>query len=325
LKTQYGFIQSALKVARSLELYHETSILPLPMCPLDYTHLDINLELGAKVLKRYMIPEHLKAIALETIDTRFPESEWLHVFTDGSMLDRHHGAGAGVFCELFNFYLPVGPFTTAFDGEIEAIAVAVQQLALRRANFARAVIFSDSKSALQALSQNSQCQSQRILDCKSILKDLSHKISFQWVPAHCAITGNEHADFLAKKGAMVTQRYKRASSFHSLRLITNLTLRSNFKSEAAETSKNKKWAILVENPDCVPEAPRKAAVAHFRLLTGHDCLRSHLFRIGIADSAVCTLCDSGRTMTAEHLDECSALNGFTDFVEKYWRARALMA
>ncbi len=88
-----------------------------------------------------------------------------------------------------------------------------------------------------------------------------------YLPANCDITGNEQLtpSFLAKKGAMVTQRYKRASSFHFLRLITNLTFRNNFKSEAAETSKNKMWVILVENPNCVPEAPRKTAVAHFRL------------------------------------------------------------
>ncbi|GFS70400.1 hypothetical protein TNCV_4182311, partial [Trichonephila clavipes] len=46
----------------------------------------------------------------------------------------------------------------------------------------------------------------------------------------------------------------------------------NFKMEAAEMSKNKNWAILSENSYWVPEAPRKAAIAHFRLLTGHDCL-----------------------------------------------------
>ncbi|GFT94578.1 hypothetical protein TNCV_3266751 [Trichonephila clavipes] len=52
----------------------------------------------------------------------------------------------------------------------------------------------------------------------------------------------------------------------------------NFKMEAAEMTKDKNWAILYENPSCVPEAPRKAAVAYSRLLTGHDCLRSHLYR-----------------------------------------------
>ncbi|GFY10076.1 hypothetical protein TNCV_1946211 [Trichonephila clavipes] len=53
-----------------------------------------------KVLKREMSPEQLIATSSVTIDNRFPTSEWLHVFTDGSPLDRYHGAGAGTFCEL---------------------------------------------------------------------------------------------------------------------------------------------------------------------------------------------------------------------------------
>ncbi|GFU42017.1 hypothetical protein TNCV_4677021 [Trichonephila clavipes] len=49
----------------------------------------------------------------------------------------------------------------------------------------------------------------------------------------------------------------------------------------------------------VSGAPRNASVAHFRLLTEHDCLRSHPYRIGIADSTDCTLYDSDQPMTAE--------------------------
>ncbi|GFU77428.1 hypothetical protein TNCV_3498021 [Trichonephila clavipes] len=34
--------------------------------------------------------------------------------------------------------------------------------------------------------------------------------------------------------------------------------------------KDKSWAILIENPSWAPGAPRKAVVAHFRLLTGFN-------------------------------------------------------
>ncbi|GIY22370.1 hypothetical protein CEXT_556071 [Caerostris extrusa] len=63
--------QSILKVARHLELYHDTSIMSLPMCPLDYTHLNINHEFTMKVLKRDMIPKQLKSIDLEAIEADF--------------------------------------------------------------------------------------------------------------------------------------------------------------------------------------------------------------------------------------------------------------
>ncbi|GFU76285.1 hypothetical protein TNCV_527651 [Trichonephila clavipes] len=90
-----------------------------------------------------MSPEQLKVVALETIHNRFPTSEWLHGFTDGCLLDRYHGTGAGIF---------------------------------------RSFIF-----GVQVL-----------------LKEVPHKISFQWIPAHCDIAANEHTDFLVKKGAFVT-------------------------------------------------------------------------------------------------------------------------
>ncbi|GFV32301.1 hypothetical protein TNCV_1675871 [Trichonephila clavipes] len=57
----------------------------------------------------------------------------------------------------------------------------------------------------------------------------------------------------------------------------------NLKREAAEMSKDKNWAILNENPSWVPEASRKAAVVPFRLMTGHDCMRYHHYRICIDD------------------------------------------
>ncbi|GFU50280.1 hypothetical protein TNCV_301131 [Trichonephila clavipes] len=53
----------------------------------------------------------------------------------------------------------------------------------------------------------------------------------------------------------------------------------NFKIEVVEMLKDMNWAFLNENPSWVPGAPRKAAVANFKLLTGHDCLRYLLYRL----------------------------------------------
>ncbi|GFV78555.1 uncharacterized protein TNCV_1888611 [Trichonephila clavipes] len=61
------------------------------------------------------------------------------------------------------------------------------------------------------------------------------------------------------------------------------------------------FCVLLDN------SPRAAAVAEFRLLTGHDCLCAHLYRFNLADSIFCVLCASGQVMDASHLDVCSAL------------------
>ncbi|GFW25675.1 uncharacterized protein TNCV_1309361 [Trichonephila clavipes] len=57
---------------------------------------------------------------------------------------------------------------------------------------------------------------------------------------------------------------------------------------------------------------RAAAVAKFRLLTGHDCL----CRFNLVTSPICVLCDTRQDMTAAHLDECSALNDLNCIVKR---------
>ena len=119
--------------------------------------------------------------------------------------------------------------------------------------------------------------------------------------------GNERADYLPKKGALVSRRLM--PTFHLLKMLTTKrTFKTGFKIEAAGASGDKSWNILNHNPTCVLDVSRKAAVAHFRLLTRHDCFNLHLFRAGDADSPNRSLSDVSLLMTPEHLDVRSALN-----------------
>ncbi|GFW49484.1 hypothetical protein TNCV_3059901 [Trichonephila clavipes] len=93
-------------------------------------------------------------------------------------------------------------------------------------------------------------------------------------------------------GSYMTPTYSRSQSevqgdLHNLTPLacSNMAFKYNFKMEDAEMLKDKNWAILNGNLSWVP---RKAVVADFRLLTGHDCLKFHLYRIGITDSPDCT-------------------------------------
>ena len=55
-------------------------------------------------------------------------------------------AGGGVFCKLFSFYSTVSKFRSAFDGEIEAILIALKQLNYFENKFEKAVLFIDTQS-----------------------------------------------------------------------------------------------------------------------------------------------------------------------------------
>ncbi|XP_035229636.1 uncharacterized protein LOC118201621 [Stegodyphus dumicola] len=90
--------------------------------PLEFMVLHVRLDLTLNVRKNDLCSTALHAIALETINTCYPPVEWLHIYTDGSLLDFTQGAITGIFCDLFSFYQYVGSHTTHFDGEVEAIS-----------------------------------------------------------------------------------------------------------------------------------------------------------------------------------------------------------
>ncbi|XP_071041958.1 uncharacterized protein [Parasteatoda tepidariorum] len=130
------------------------------------------------------------------------------------------------------------------------------------------------------------------------------------------------ADMLAKRGAAVLRKPKTKASLHSIKLLTSLIYQKTFRSFATRGNPR---SVLLKNSAFIPDHPRSVAIASFRLLTGHDYLQNHLFHIELADSPLCVICDSGRPMTAEDLEECEALTDFSYIFLRYWQARSLMA
>jgi hypothetical protein len=63
--------------------------------------------------------------------------------------------GGYTLIKLFSHYILVGNNRTSFDGEITAIAIALQHLFLRPTAFKKAVLV-DSKSAIQTIASNKQ-------------------------------------------------------------------------------------------------------------------------------------------------------------------------
>ncbi|GFX94457.1 uncharacterized protein LOC103524116 [Trichonephila clavipes] len=179
-------------------------------------------------------------------------------------------------------------------------------------------------SAAVALSNYNENNCLRVQNCRELLGKIKGKIVFQWLPSHCGLWGNERADFLVKKGTGILQNFRRDLTLHSAKLEIKRIFRESFRLTASRVARDKPWSTLCKKSHGIPSSPRAAAVAKFRLLTGHDCLCAHLFRFNLVTSPICVLCDTGQDMTAAHLDECSALNDLNCIVKRYWRARCLM-
>ncbi|GFU69547.1 hypothetical protein TNCV_1351071 [Trichonephila clavipes] len=156
-------------------------------------------ELTQVISKKEQNTSILRSLALETIDTMYPDPGWVHIYNDGSLLKDHDSAGAGVVCHLFSFYLTTAKFTTTFDGEVAFLQVALVQLHCHLNSFTRDVVFCDSKAANFAVNSNSPSASSNILDCKKLLQSLSEyskHIFLKGIPGHCGVTGNELVDHL---------------------------------------------------------------------------------------------------------------------------------
>jgi len=100
--------------------------------------------------------------------------------------------------------MPLGQNSTAFDGEIEDRRTALRLLNLHKNKFERAVIFSDSKAAILSAGSTETVISTEARECQVLIRQhkTKHKqTALHWIPGHCQIAGNEHADALAKKGA----------------------------------------------------------------------------------------------------------------------------
>jgi hypothetical protein len=90
-----------------------------------------------------------------------------------------------------------------------------------------------------------------------------------------------------------------------------------YRHELETKLSQKPWRQEIAN---TPDWPRRKAVAEFRVCVGHDCLGTHLHRIGIRPDPFCMLCSLREPMDRNHLGQWAALTKGTE-CERYWEAR----
>ena len=132
------------------------------------------------IASKKQLPGELRNLTLALIADRFPHTACTHVYTDGSAEEGMKNGGSGVYIRY--------P-----DGDTTSLSVP------------GGLQCSSYRAEIQAL--NSADPEQMIQGLHSSLAKLTAQfsVSFQWVPAHVGLTGNEKADRLAKIGSQAPQ------------------------------------------------------------------------------------------------------------------------
>ena len=154
--------------------------------------------------------EQLTHLTQKYIEHRFPNGEWIRVYTDSSATEAVRNGGGGVYIEWpdgtsESHAIPTGLFSSNYRAEIAALEEEAHILKNHsKTSKYRVVLLTDAKSFLHVL------MSAKCLLTKQLLAALCqlHSIALtvvQWIPRHSNIPGNDQADSLAKEGAKLPQ------------------------------------------------------------------------------------------------------------------------
>ena len=160
-----------------------------------------------------------------------------------------------------------GKYCTNYDAEVKALEQGTQAVIDPTDTNSEDVVFlTDSRSVLDSLAGHGEHNLRRKL--YSILEQ--RRVVLQWIPAHCGIKGNEHADRLAKQGANMEQE-KLPITLKQKKTILKNTFRAQ------------------KIPDDYHTLDRAGQVTLIRLRTGHNTLNSHMHRkVNLVPSPLCT-------------------------------------
>ncbi|GFV21271.1 uncharacterized protein LOC103524116 [Trichonephila clavipes] len=284
LKTQHTFLFEFQRLANVFGVSDNRLPLFRPtIFPGHLRYASANLDLVLPVHKHNFLLAELRSAALATIHERYLDQDWLPVFADGSATASFGRAGAGAFSNSFNLKEPLSAWSDNFD---------------------------DSQAAIKTVSGYNIFPSKLEFECKQLINSFlctGREVVLQWIPSHCGIHGNEQADKLAKEVSTLHPPCLPMPLRNAKRLLRDKLLQKRI-STLTDLAVGKPWSCLLDGQKRaqLSALSRVEDVACFRIITRHDYLQAHLFKIGLADSPLCSLCNSV-PMTEEHLSDCPAL------------------
>lgn len=289
----------ALVDTRDLEdIYRYTPLTKLPIFNIPY---DAAACRNIVVLPSYSEnPQVNKNIVSSLTDI---ERELL-IYTDGSKTTS--GVGCCFYIantdEAFTYRLP--DHSSIYTAESYAILSALHFLRSSSNNNTtrRVKILTDSKSVLQAVSSFPVKKNKNFIICELIktlfeLKQMDYVITLMWIRGHSGVTGNEIADMKAKDAtnmSFITPIRNISDSYPILKKRLRVSWELEYK-KFVFSSSNPYSLIHPVLPSTVfhiteLSVPRRYSTSITRLRLNHGRFPSHLHKIKIRNSPLCS-CD----------------------------------
>ena len=220
------------------------------------------------------------------------------IYTDGSKTSE--GTGCGIYCEELNIRQSVKlkKDCSIFQAEVYAVFLAARCVSMRVISRSDITFFIDSQAAIKALMKRST-RSEVTSRCRQELMVLTeqHNVKLCWVPGHNDIPGNEIADELAKKATSfsierIDNEVKLPMSFYESIISDKIKIEYNLRWESSDANRLTKslWKYRISYSEYILKLSSKEIRDFIGIMTGHNDLKGHLYRIGKATDDLCRWC-----------------------------------
>jgi hypothetical protein len=95
--------------------------------------------------------------------------------------------------------------------------------------------------------------------------------------------GHETSYYKMKKGTKISQKC------HSVKLRVKRNVQADLPRHYATESQHKLWIKMGRNRNVIPDFAGDGS-GNLQLMTAHDCLVAHLYRLSVYPSPLCVLC-----------------------------------
>lgn len=286
-----------------IDMIHQTS-LALPQYEKEYSSLLTQVPTCMLQDFKDLSPDLSNQTFLYEANNRWNSYEY--VFTDGSKFTDRVGCAFFHYNESVSNSFQLPPQTSIFTAELTAIKHAMLYCMQHRKS--KFVIFTDSKSSVEALKNNNICPKSNylildIIDTYNSIIKLNKTVIVVWMRGHAQVTGNTTADHLARKACedgTVLQGFKVPHT--DLTHVIKLKIHDLWQTQFSNSPKGMWYkgiiSKLLKKPWFFRENNRTFVRTICRLRSNHSLCLKHKYRLGLANTEFC-IC--GELSDAQHI------------------------